>query len=376
MDFSSLDKFMEHMPQRGFPACELAVSRDGVYVYRRGVGYSDAMQTKAVSPNDIYWIFSATKPITCIAAMRLTEQGKLSLEDPVSKYIPEYAALTVKGKDGTVYQAKNVMTVEQLFTMTAGLSYSLKQNSLLPLLKKGDATTLEIVRALADEPLLFEPGTHYEYSLCHDVLAAVIEAASGVSFSEYLSKELFEPLDIHDMGFHPTEEQRARFSAMYSYDGGEEKAVEIPTENRFMLSSRYESGGAGLFSTVDDYMKIITPIACGGMAKNGYRVLSEKSVKMMTENRLDAACLNERRNGRLYGYGWGLCCRVHMNPTVSMSLSPVGEFGWDGAANAYAMIDTENRIAVYFGTHIHDCPYGCNYVQPYLRNLIYECISK
>ncbi len=376
MDFSSLDKFMEHMPQRGFPACELAVSKDGVCIYRRGVGYSDAMQSKAVSPKDIYWIFSATKPITCIAAMRLVEQGKLSLDDPVSKYIPEYAVLTVKDKDGKIYPAENVMTVEQLFTMTAGLSYGLRPKSLLPLLKKGNATTSEIIRALADEPLLFEPGTHYEYSLCHDVLAAVTEAASGSSFSEYLSKELFEPLDIHDMGFHPTEEQSSRFSAMYSYDGGEEKAAEIPTENKFMLSSRYESGGAGLFSTVDDYMKIITPIACGGTAKNGYRVLSEKSVKMMTENRLNAVCLNERRNGRLYGYGWGLCCRVHMNPTVSMSLSPVGEFGWDGAANAYAMIDTENRIAVYFGTHIHDCPYGCNYVQPYLRNLIYECISK
>lgn len=376
MNFSALDAFMDDMPARGYPACELAVTKDGKTVYRRGVGFSDGAMTKPVSPDNIYWIFSATKVITCIAAMMLVDRGVIALDDPVSKYVPEYAELVIRARDGSLSVAKNTMTVEHLFTMTGGMTYNLKTASTLPLIERGNASTLELVRAMAHDPLIFEPGTDYAYSLCHDVLAAVVEVASGMKFSEFLEKELFVPLGVRDMGFRPTDEQKARFSAMYNYNAGTGISSEIPVGNKFILSNQYDSGGAGLFATVDDYMKIITAVACGGTAENGYRVLSPEAVRMMGENRVCAKGLASRRSGRLYGYGWGLGCRVHMDPVVSLSRAPVGEFGWDGAANAFAMVDATNRVAVYFGAHILGCTYGYNLIHPHIRNLIYEGLEK
>lgn len=376
MDFSKLDTFLSDMPHRGYPSCELAVSKDGKTVYRKSIGFSDAQGTRPASPNDIYWIFSATKVITCIAAMKLVDEGIIALNDPVSKYIPEYADLIVRAKDGSISMAQNKMTVEHLFTMTGGMNYNLSSPATLPLLQRG-AGTLETVRAMAKNLLSFEPGTHYQYSLCHDVLGAVIEVASGMKLSEYFKKIFFEPLNISDMGFFPTDKQKARFAAMYRYSAELSQPVEIPVNNKFMLTPSYESGGAGLFSTVDEYMKIITVIACGGTTPDGYRILSPEAIKMMEQNRLPKNIIHEMTNGqtRLFGYGWGLCGRVHCDPLLSASLSPVGEFGWDGAANAYTLIDTQNRLAVYFGTHIHNCNIGPYIVHPQIRNLVYEALQ-
>ena len=172
-----------------------------------------------------------------------------------------------------------------------------------------------------------------------------------MKFSEYLKKNFFEPLGVKDMGFFPTDEQKARFAGMYEHISGTAELREVPLRNEFMLTPNYESGGAGLFSTVDDYMKIITSVACA-------KTLSPKAVKMMGENHLTPQMLidvcNQRK--RLYGYGWGLCGRVHMDPAMSLSLSPVGEFGWDGAACSYVMMDPEKKISVFIGAHLREWP--------------------
>ena len=375
MNFKNLDAFMEQMPERGIPSCELAITRNGETVYRKCVGFSDIEQTVPTSENDVYWIFSATKVITCIAAMQLIERGVIALDDAVSKYFPEFDKLSILQKDGSVVPAENTMTVEHLFTMTGGLSDNLKDPYIQEAIVNSPST-LDVVRSMARSPLLFEPGTRYRYSLCHDILAGVIEVASGVKFSEYLKKNIFEPLGIVDMGFFPNEEQTERFSAMYNYKNGIARA--FPREvisNAYMLSPEYESGGAGLFATVNEYIKIITAIACGGVCPNGHRLLSEESIKLMQENHLCEKALNDFVSSRLYGYGWGLCGRVHMNPVTSLSLAPVGEFGWDGAAGAFVMIDRKNQIALYFGTHVFNCNYVYNVIHPTIRNLVYEALG-
>ncbi len=375
MNFSRLDAFFDKMTERGYPACEIAVTKDGKTVYRRGVGHSDAAKTRPVSNKDIYWIFSATKVITCIAAMRLVEEGRIALSDPVSKYIPEFSELVVKDKAGNRTPAKNVMTVEHLFTMTGGMNYDLGAKELQPAIERG-AGTLEIVRDMARIPLSFEPGTHYQYSLCHDVLAAIVELVSGMRFSEYVQKYVFDPVGAVDIGFYPTESQASRFSAMYTFKSGANTPVEIPLNNCFRLTPNYDSGGAGLFSTVDDYMKVITVIACGGTTPEGYHLLSPESIRMMGENRLCPDALNDFVKTRLYGYGWGLCGRAHVDPTVSLSLSPIGEFGWDGAANAFVLVDPTKRVALYFGAQIMGCQYGYHVIHPILRDLVYECLEE
>lgn len=375
MNFSELDSFMKQMPERGFPACEIAVTKDGETVYRQSVGFADPQKTRPASANDIYWIFSATKVITCIAAMRLVEQGKMALSDPLSKYIPEFKSMNILRRDGSTVPAENAITLENLFTMTAGMTYDFKSQPILEAMKN-DPSTLGIVRAMAKVPLVFEPGTHYRYSLCHDVLAAVVEVVAGMKFSEYLRKYVFDPLGIKDMGFRPDDAQKARFSAMYNFKNGTAKPIERTVENEYAFSPEYESGGAGLFATVDEYTKIISVIACGGTTADGYTLLKPETIQSMTVNRLCDDALNDFITTRLYGYGWGLCGRAHMNPTLSMSRSPAGEFGWDGAAAAFNMIDTVNRVALCFGTHIKGCSYAYHMIHPTLRNLVYECLEQ
>ena len=373
MNFSKLDEFLEKMPERGFPAIELAVSKDGETVYRKCVGYSDSAKTKPTSPSDIYWIFSASKVITCTAAMRLVEEGVISLDDPVSKYLPEYASLKVKHKDGSVTDAKNVMTVEHLFTMTGGLTYDHNTPALKEAKAKG-VGTVDFAREIAKDPLIFEAGTHYKYSLCHDVLAAVVEVASGVRFSDYVKQTIFTPLGMRDAGFRPNDEQKSRFSALYRHKAGTADCTELEIKNGLVFTPDYDSGGAGVFCTVDDYMKLITALSLGGTSTDGYRVLKPETVQMMTQNRLCDDALNDFVKTRLFGYGWGLCGRVHTNPTMSLSLAPVGEFGWDGATGPFAMVDTTNRVAMYFGVHIHDAQYLYHVIHPVIRNMVYEAL--
>lgn len=376
MNFKKLDKAVDDLILCGVPMCDVAVSYKGETVYRHSAGFADAAKTRPVSDRDIYWLFSCSKVITCLAAMRLVEEGKLSLSDPVSKYIPEYADLCVKnGKTGEITKATVPMTVEHLFTMTGGMNYNTSSAPVESAFSQPDATTVSVVKAMAKVPLDFEPGTHYKYSLCHDVLAAVVEIAGGMRFSDYLQKYFFDPLGMVDIGFRPNDEQKSRFSDMFRYCAGTQKALQVPLENKYTLCPNYDSGGAGLFSTVDEYMKLITAIANGGKTKDGYTLLKPETIKMCCVNRLNDASLNDFVTGRLFGYGWGLCGRVHRSQIMSLSNSPVGEFGWDGAAGAFSMIDPINNVALYLGTHLFGFNYGYNVIHPLVRNLAYEALE-
>ena len=374
MDFTKLDKFIDGMPERGIPMFDLAVSYKGDTVYRHSSGFSDAELTKPTSDKDVYWIFSNTKVMTCICAMRLVEEGKIALEDKLSKYIPEFEIMFVRNQDGSITPAKTPITLLHIFTMTAGLDYNLNS---APVKAARDAggNTLDIVRAMAKMPLWFEPGTHYRYSLCHDVLAAVIEVASGMKFSEYVKKYVTDPLGMIDTGFRPTDEQKSRLSAMYIYNGGINKAILTECSNAYALSPDYDSGGAGLFSTVSDYMKMLTAVALGGTSKDGYHLLAPETVALMGKNFLCDDARKDFSTTRSAGYGWGLCGRAHVDPVVSLSKSPVGEFGWDGAAGALSVIDPIKQVAIYLGTQVKNCQYIYHRIHPEIINLTYEALG-
>lgn len=376
MEFSILDKFMNDMPLRGVPGSELSISYKGETVYRKAVGYADKDMKRPLSKNDISWIFSCSKVITCLAAMRLIEDGRISLDDPVSKYIPEYADVKIFDQNtGCFRNPSAVMTVKHLFTMQGGLNYDINSEFIKASSAEGKTSTLDILKAIAKIPLEFEPGSHYKYSLCHDVLAGVVEVASSMRFSDYLKKYFFDPLDIKDMGFRPDKEQKSRFCDQFRYSNGTGISEYCGLSNPYILSDEYESGGAGLFSTVDDYMKIITVIANGGKTKDGYSLLRPETIELLTVNRLEGNILNDFATSRLYGYGWGLCGRVHMNPTISCSMSSVGEFGWDGAAGAFSMIDTKRNVAFYFGINVFNFIYGYNFLHQHIRNLVYNALE-
>lgn len=375
MNTDKLDRFLDEMPQRGIPGCDLSVTRNGREVYRRAIGYSDAGMTRPVDHDTLWWIFSASKVVTCVAAMRLVEEGRLSLSDKVSDHLPAFAHLTVRQADGSVIPATEPIRILHLFTMTGGLDYDLKAAPILEALAQPGADTLSICSAMAKNPLHFEPGTHYRYSLCHDVLAAVVEVVTGMKFSAYLREVILQPLGMEQTGFRPTAEQLTRFAQSFRYNNADGSIVQIPIRNEFALSPDYDSGGAGLFTTVDDYMKLITALACDGTAENGYRVLRPESIAEFEVNRLCPDAWKDFVSGRLYGYGWGLCGRVHVNPVRSLSRASVGEFGWDGAQSAFSMVDRKTHTALYFGTQVANCSYAYQILHPTLRNLVFEMLD-
>ena len=375
MNFSKLDAFLKDLPACGIPGCELAVTYKGEPVYRGFAGYADAAKARPVSENDLYYVFSISKITTCVCAMRLVEEGKLGLDDPVSKYLPAYAYLTVKGSDGKPYPAKNVMTIRHLFTMTGGLDYDLKSAPILRAKQNPNADTLSLVNAMAETVLQFEPGTKYCYSLCHDVLAAVVEVVSGMRFSDYVQKYVFDPLSMTDTGYHLPAEKRQRMADIYTFTNRTMKATPADLQNSYILNDRYDSGGAGLYSSANDQIKLLTVLANGGTTQDGYSLLRPETIRMMTVNQLPDSAMPQFCPTRLYGYGWGLCGRVHMNPTVSRSRSAVGEFGWDGAAGAFGLVDPEKQVALYFGMHVRGCDYAYHTVHPTIRDLAYEAIE-
>lgn len=378
MNFHAVDAFLDDMLAYGVPALELAVTKDGKTVYHRAAGYADAAKTRPSSKSDLRWIFSCTKVMTCIAAMRLVEEGKLSLSDPVSRYLPEYAGLKVKDKKtGEVRDAREVLTVAHLFGMMGGLDYDLDVPAIRAAAAAG-GNTREIVAAMAEKPLLFEPGTFYVYSLCHDVLAAVIEVVAGMSFSSYLSEIIIKPLGLTDIGFVPTEEQQARFTQMYDYDVTTRVLTTCSGINEYILSPNYESGGAGLFSTVATYSKFLAALA-NGKSDEGYMVLKPETIRQISTTDIlspgGKVGMQVRWPTRFFGYSWGLCGRLHIDPASSLSLAPKGEFGWDGAANCFCLIDPVNRVSAMLGMNIRHFTYGYQMLHPHLRNLIYTCLQ-
>ena len=378
MNFQALDDFLARMIAGGIPALELAITQNGETVYHETVGYTDAAKTRPTSKNDIHWLFSCTKVMTCIAAMRLVEEGKLSISDPVSRYLPEYAHLKVKDeKTGEIRDAKETMTVAHLFGMMGGLDYDIHAPAIRAAVAAGGGTR-EIVAAMAEKPLCFEPGTWFKYSLCHDVLAAVVEVAAGMSFGEYLKRIVFDPLELSDIGFVPTEAQKARFAQLYDHDPTTRVLRERREGNEFSFSPTYESGGAGLFSTVTAYSKFLATLA-NGKSPEGYVLLKPETIQQIstTDILTQGAKLgmNDLWKTRFFGYSWGLCGRIHLSPTISLSKSAKGEFGWHGAAGSFCLIDPICRVSIMLGMDIRSYAYGTHVLHPYLRNLVYECLA-
>lgn len=375
MNFSKLDAYLESLPGYGLPACDLAVTYRGETVYRRAVGYADVEKTRPTSENDLYYTFSVTKTTTCICAMRLVEEGKLGLDDPVSNYLPAYAYLTVKGPNGKIVPATKAMTVRHLFTMTGGLNYDLKAAPILRALQDPNADTVSIVNSFVESPLDFEPGTRYQYSFCHDVLAAVVEVVSGMRFADYVKRYVLDPLGMTNTGFHLPEELRPRMSQLYTFVHGPMKAEPVELKNPYIFNDRYDSGGAGYYSCVNDQIRLMTVMANGGSTEDGYSLLRPETIRLMMVGQLD----DEQRQSfcptHRYGYNYGLGGRVHEDPVLSRSLSSIGEFGWGGAASAYNLIDPEKRVAIYFATHVKSSQFAHHCVHPTLRNLAYEAIE-
>ncbi|MBQ9488642.1 MAG: beta-lactamase family protein [Lachnospiraceae bacterium] len=364
--------YLDSLLDLGIPSVDCIVYQDHKQIYRHKNGTVNLEKTQAVADDQRYLMFSMTKVQTMTAIMQLVEQGKLSLEDEVASFLPVYKNVKVKTEQG-VEDLKWPLKIRHLVSMQSGLDYDLERPGIVRVLKeKGQkATTREIVDAFAETPLQFQPGTHFCYSLSHDVAAAVLEVVTGMSFGEYLKKNLWEPLGMKNTFFaRPDNQGLERLAQQYI---ATEKGI-VPMEQtcNYQLSESYESGGAGLVSCTEDYAVLADTIACGGISAGGVRILQPESVEKIKQNLLYADSLKDIANtmGRV-GYGYGCGMQILMNPEMIGSTAPAGVFGWDGAAGSCIQMDTASKMSFVFIMHVRNCGMAYGIIHPTLRDMVF-----
>lgn len=377
MDFKPLASFIDRITSWRIPWAEVLVMQQNEIVFRYRNGFADLEEKTPISDGAIFNLYSMTKIMTCVAGLQLVERGQMLLSDHLSDYLPEYADMKVKkvlpNGEVRLEKATNAITVRDLFTMTAGFSYDVGTPSLQEAIKNSNGTlsTRDCVKALAKEPLLFEPGTHWHYSMCHDVLGALVEVVSGKRFSVYLKEHIIDPLGMNDTAFVLNNEQQTRLVPQYMYNDELEKAIR-EDGNGFAFSTELESGGAGLLSTVSDYALFLNALTQRGTSPEGVRILSQASVELMRADHLNGTTRGDCSWDHMQGYGYGLGVRTHISKAESGSLSPHGEFGWSGAAGCLGIIDPESGLTVMYAQHLLNSQE--NYVQRRLRNIVYGCL--
>ena len=335
--FSELTERLDEYVEMGLPFYDCAVNKEGECVYRHFGGYIDPLKTKKPTGTELYNLYSCSKLITCVAALQLYEQGKFDLNDYLSDYMSEFKEMTVRHGDIITKADKRIRIVD-LFTMTAGFSYQQDSPAVLKCKAetKGKSPTRIFMKYLAKEPLLFEPGEKWEYSLCHDVLAALVEVISGTQFSKYVKDNIFTPLHMYDSDFRKSGYDYSKLVNQYRYYEGK-GAIEIDKACGFDFGEEFESGGAGCVSTVNDYMKFLEALRVGDI------ILKKETIKLLATDRLTKEQTKYYFKNQLYGFSLGQRCPKDENRS---------DFGWDGAAGAYYAVDQKNGITVYLGTHI------------------------
>ncbi len=359
MNFDKLHDFLEkNIPCEQIPGCDILVYHKGELVYREQFGHGDYLHSRPVDPNNHYILYSCSKVVTCAAVMHLIEEGKLGLDDPVSKYLPAFADVTFA--DGS--RPKTVMTVRHLFSMTGGLDYDLNAPHIRELLRQDpDADTVAVASAIAKKPLSFEPGEHYQYSLCHDVLAAIAEVITGKTFEAYVREWTGA-----DIAYNFNDINRANLAPQYTAESG--KAMPIKQLCAYIFSKNHYSGGAGMIATPEAYTGILNDLCQG-------KLLKRETLELMTTNQLSPVALADMHAGNTDNpYGYGLGVRTMMHPEKIGHKVPLREFGWGGAAGSYALLDYEREIAVGYFQCVLSCAAVGN-IQSGIRDHVYEALG-
>ena len=341
--FEQTKALCQYFLKRGVPGFDLIVYKDGQCILRHMGGYADLENKIPIQGKEKYHIYSCSKLFTCVAAMQLWEKGMFSLEDDLADYLPAFREMTVKTETG-IEKAKNPIKIHHLFGMTAGLNYDMQTPDLKEYYEACDycCPTVEVVNVIAKTPLEFEPGTGWHYSLCHDVLAALVEVLSGQKFECYVKEHIFDPLGMENSDFlHPVEDWEG-FARQYHYDI-EIGEVQLRWNNAYRPGKEYASGGAGCVSTAEDYIKFLEALRIGDV------ILKKETIAMMATDRLT------EQQRQMYTYdkvvnGYGLGMRTsRLDPTWT-------DFGWGGAAGAYASVDPVNNVTFYYAQHLLNSP--------------------
>lgn len=383
--FKHLEDLLSEFVQQDIAGCGCVVTQQGNVIFEGYYGYADRERNQLMDETSIHRLFSTTKVIICTAAMLLFERGKFLLNDPLSQYLPEFKEMEVVHTSTSGYAwtqpAQSPILIKHLFSMTAGIPYSDGQSVTAQRLRElqaelgpeGTYTLEQLVKKIAEAPLLFEPGSNWAYGLSHDILARLIEVVSGMSIDEFLRKELFEPLGMKDTGYQFTGDQKSRMVTLYAPDEqGRIKPIPAPNDIAFEPDSKFCGGGFGLFSTPRDYTQFAKMLANGG--KHGdLQIIGRKTIDLIRANQLTEQQLVQFKNPYSEGYGYGLGVRTLINQGASNGNSSLGEFGWTGMTGTYVVIDPEEQLSIVY---MHQrLPNMEREHHLRVRNTVYGCIE-
>lgn len=340
----------------------IRVIHNNQIVYDEMFGFANKEKGIPTKKDTIYRMFSMSKPVTAVAVMILYERGIIDLLSPVSEYLEGFKNQKVLSEDGLV-DANREVTIKDLLNMTSGIVYPDDNFEAGRLMAKlfneidlrhshgNPMDTIEVCNRIGQVPLEFHPGEKWRYGASADILGAVVEVASKMKFSEFLKKEIFNPLGMVDTDFYVPKEKHHRFAANYLYDENQKKLV--PFGGGFlaiydqMSPPAFESGGAGLVSTVDDYSKFALMLANGG-TYNGVRIIGRKTFEYLTSPQLTKEQAVTYNWDTQYGYSYGNLMRCMVDTAEAASNGTLGEFGWDGWTGNYFFVDPkENLVMIY-----------------------------
>ena len=376
MDFSRVKLFLESLKDIGIPGSDLAIYLKGNEVFRHRTGFADLELQKPIAPDTLFSIYSMTKVVTCVAALRLFEEGKFLLNDPLGNYLPEFKDMQVRHTHAngavSIQPAKKPIRIVDLFTMSSGYTYDLAGHA-EGLESDGNFTLKEFMQVLSKGPLYFEPGERYHYGFSHDILGYLVEVLSGKTIGEYFYDNIFSRLGMNDTFFMIPQEKQHRFANCYIYDEKERKHT-VNKDGPFRFTDpeyKFESPGGGLVSTIDDYAIFANALCAGGTGANNYRLLGKATIDLMRANQLDDTRMNDF-GWTNHGYGYGLGVRTMVNPAVGGANCNIGEFGWSGLAGTYALMDPAIGLTYVYAHQL--MPSKEENCVPRLRNVIYGCL--
>jgi CubicO group peptidase (beta-lactamase class C family) len=374
------------------PGWLVVVSRDGRVVHLGMQGQRDVEAGRPIQIGTVFRIGSMTKPITSVAALMLYEEGGFELKDPVGRFVPSFKDVRVYRR-GSAARLETDPVVEpvriwHLLTHTSGLTYGFRRTDPVDALYRaagfdlGAPPGMDLAAgcdALAQLPLLFEPGTEWNYGMSTDVLGRVIEVVSGQALDEFLTRRVFEPLGMTDTAFWVADSHPDRVAVAYAADPADQRPVRDDTLGK-AVSRRPEflMGGGGLLSTAADYHRFTQMLLRGGEL-DGVRLLGSRMLRYMTQNHLprgvDLETFGRPIFPRTYfdGVGFGLGVSVLTDPTKNKVLRSAGEFGWGGVFNTYFWVDPIERITALFLAQVLMSPTQFQ-IRPQLHQLVNQAL--
>jgi len=389
--FAALSKDLGCLTEQGkIPGAVVLVAENGHIVYRHTVGYQDIASRTPISEDTIFRFYSMSKPITSVAVMMLVEEGKLSVNDPLYRFVPEFKDVRVYMSgdvdDMVTVPAQRPITIGDLLTHTSGLTYhfmgdtpvhryyrkhGVKRNTpvgSLPTDAPAAPTLEELVHRLAKAPLLHQPGQQFDYSYSTTVLGYVVERASGKPLDQFIQERIFTPLRMLHTGFFVDGKALDHFVTNYLGDGTSLKSIETRDDTDYRDRSRLLDGGGAVAGTAGDYLRFAQMLANGGEL-DGVRILKPDTVGLMFQDHLPASAEGKGLiPGMQFQFGYGLA--LGNASTAQQGWLPDGAVGWDGSGNTFFWVDRRTKRVTVFMTQV----IGARELSGTLKKAVYEAV--